>query len=99
MFTIKLYDGDKSRIYEAASFTVFKESGPPTGNEWAEITAHGIPGHDDLRFDIGPSPYEPTGGNWRRAIIENRFGRTTEMLDYSDRVPGPRRAGGDALPG
>lgn len=89
MFTIKLYDGNKSRLYEAEYFTVFRENrGSSDGPcfEWAEITAHGVPGSDDLRFDIGQSPYEPNGGNWRRAIIENQSGRTTEILDYSDRT-------------
>jgi len=92
MFTIKLYDGNKSRIYEAAYFTVNKgNQGSSDGPcyDWAEITAHEVPGAGDLRFDIGPSPYEPSGGNWRRAIIENQSGRTTEMIDHS---MSPKRA-------
>lgn len=100
MFTIKLYDGSKSRIYEAAYFTINRElegSDSYHGYEWAEITAHGIPGHDDLRFDIGPSPYEPAGGNWKKAYIENSSGRTTETLDYTswpNRQPRPLPIGG-----
>jgi len=86
MFTIKLYVGSKSRIYEAESFTVLRcNQGSTDGPcyDWAEVTAHNIPGCDSLRFDIGPSPYEPSGGNYDRAIIENSAGRTTEMIDYS----------------
>ena len=84
MFTIKLYtnSGFRQRIIEAESFTVMRtsrgSSNTPT-QQWAEITAH-LKGDDGIRFDIGPSPSEPSGGVWEKAIIENSAGRTTEII-------------------
>jgi len=95
MFTIKLYMGGgwRQRIYEAESFTVLREyeseiTGGPLGGH-AEITAH-LKGGESIRFDIGDSPYEPAGGKWEKAIIENAAGRTTEII--GNHIPQPRAA-------
>lgn len=84
MFTIKLYkDNSYKRIYEAESFTILNESYlTEPKKSWSEITAHFKDG-EGLRFDVGPSPYIPSGGCWDKAIIENAFGKTTEIIsDY-----------------
>jgi len=77
MFTIKLYAdrGFRMRIHAADDFTILR------AEQWAEITAHRKAGVD-IRFDIGSSPYEPEGGVWNKAIIENAMGRTTEIVDF-----------------
>jgi hypothetical protein len=81
MFTLKLYThGGSRRILEAESFHIY------TGHDdcWFEISAYFAKPADDpdnaKRFDIGPSPYEPSGGRWDYAFIENAAGRTTEKL-------------------
>lgn len=84
MFTIKLYknSGAYRRVYEAESFTILATNqGSSDGpcHDWSEITAH-LKSGDSLRFDIGNSPYDPTGGRWEKAIIENGAGRTTEII-------------------
>ena len=81
MFTLKLYThGGSRRILEAESLHV--GAGPM--DEWFEVTAYFAKPADDpdnaRRFDIGPSPYEPVGGRWDYAFIENAQGRTTERL-------------------
>lgn len=81
MFTLKLYtNGGSRRIVEAESFHI---SGGQADN-WFEITAYFPKPADDpdnaKRFDVGPSPYEPSGGRWDYAFIENANGRTTERL-------------------
>lgn len=81
MFTLKLYTHSGSRrILEVESFHI------ATGQkeQYFEITAYlGKPADDPdnaKRFDIGPSPYEPAGGRWDYAFIENANGRTTEKF-------------------
>lgn len=91
MFTIKLYTngGQRQRIYEAESFTVLRANRGATNEpvqEWAEITAH-LKGDDGIRFDIGESPYVPSGGVWEKAIIENSAGRTTEVVGMHQPLP------------
>lgn len=92
MFTIKLYraDGNYQRIFQADSFTVIRSSanGRPSDPRQpetyhSEITAHGKEGDLSTRFDIGESPYEPDGGVWEKAIIENMAGRTTEIIGHN----------------
>lgn len=76
MFTIKLYTSTgRQRIVEAESFTVLRA----TTDSSFEITAHGAPS-GDLRFDVGPTGYEPDGGNWDWAFIVNAAGKTIENL-------------------
>lgn len=90
MFTIKLYkyDGTNTRIYEAESFSVLRS---PSNRApwWAEITAHMKDASAGIRFDVGDSPYQPSGGIWEKAIIENAGGRTTEIIgnDVPYRAP------------
>lgn len=84
MFTLKLYAnaGMRQRFYEVESFTVLRcNQGSSDGPclDWSEITAH-LKNGDGVRFDIGDSPYEPAGGSWQKAIIENSAGRTTEII-------------------
>ena len=81
MFTLKLYKHAGSRrILEAESFHI--NTGPK--DSWFEITAYLPKPADDpdnaKRFDVGPSPYEPAGGLWDYAFIENANGKTTEKL-------------------
>lgn len=92
MFTIKLYkqNGSYQRIFQAESFTVLREvpDGVPVAigqpkTCHSEITAHGKEGDLSTRFDIGDSPYEPDGGIWEKAIIENMAGRTTEIIGHN----------------
>lgn len=60
----------------------------PLPRSWTEVTAHRKSG-DDLRFDIGQSPAQPSGGVWERAIIENAAGRTTEFIEPRASAPRP----------
>ena len=85
MFTLKLYThGGSRRILEVESFHI----GEGQLGGWFEITAYFAKPADDpdnaRRFDVGASPYEPAGGRWDYAFIENAAGKTTEKL-----VPGP----------
>jgi len=86
MFTIKLYkyDGANQKVFAAESFSILRgrNSGSTDGpcSSWSEITAHMKNQNDAVRFDIGDSPYQPSGGVWERAIIENAAGRTTEII-------------------
>lgn len=88
MFTIKLYttEGLRQRIFEAESFTIlqcdklYEDDGKPIiPIYWSEVTAH-VKSGDDMRFDIGSSPYHPNGGVWEKCIIENSAGRTTQII-------------------
>lgn len=89
MFTLKLYThGGSRRILEVESFHI----GAGPREAWFEISAYFDKPADDpenaKRFDVGPSPYEPSGGRWDYAFIENARGRTTEKL-----WPGPSLGG------
>lgn len=96
MFTLKLYasDGAIIRIYEAESFTVLRcNQGQSNGpcHEWSEITSH-LKAGEGLRADIGDSPYQPDGGVWQKAIIENASGRTTQIIGNFGPSPRPINA-------
>lgn len=75
MFTIKFYsdDGYRQRILEAESFTILRDA----SGEGAEITLHRKDQKDDIRIDV---TYMPAEGRYRKAIIENAAGRTTEII-------------------
>ena len=86
MFTIKLYDDEGRQVIKAAdSFTLLRF---PLG---AEITLHRKSG-DDERYDVGPligldGPAGTPEYPFRMAIIENHFGKTTEIIGQ---IGGPR---------
>lgn len=87
MFTIKMYDGNKSRILEAESFTINlgnrDQTNPPASYHWAEITLHNR--GEDVRYDIGDSPMRDGSGEitcYRKAYIENSAGKTIEHFNY-----------------
>lgn len=79
MFTIKLYqDNFSQRIIEAESFTIIRDK------DAVEITAHGtldegkrIDRRYDLTYAVRPEGWP---AQYTRAIIENSFGKTTEVL-------------------
>lgn len=75
MFTVKLYQNEKSRILEAESFTIVRTT------IGAEITLHQKDPAKDARYDVGSTKgdNEPTD-YYDRAIIENMNGKTTEMI-------------------
>lgn len=83
MFTIKFYSGDGCRqiIREAESFTILR---CPPGNDdgTAEITLHQKDGSRDSRIDIADDSKQPDGWppRYAKAIIENSFGKTTEIV-------------------
>ena len=83
MFTIKFYssDGYRQRIYEAESFSILRPVNDLSGVQ-AEITMHGVAGDDPwLRIDIGPDEVPHDGPQrYGKAIIENRNGKTTEIV-------------------
>lgn len=95
MFTLKLYThGGSRRILEVESFHI----GAGPRDQWFEVSAYFDKAADDpdnaKRFDVGPSPYEPSGGRWDYAFIENSSGKTTEKLwpspkpdDAEDPIP------------
>ena len=99
MFTIKFYssDGYRQRIYEAESFSILRPVNDLAGVQ-AEITMHGVAGEDPwLRVDIGPDDV-PHGGPQRygKAIIENRNGKTTEIVAMPFPSSTPRGQDGHA---
>lgn len=97
MFTIKMYDGNKTRILEAESFTIHYSSqgecGPHGGSsrEWAEVTLHNR--DSDVRYDLGDSPMRDSISGeitcYQKAYIENSAGKTIEHINYGF----PPRAG------
>lgn len=87
MFTIKMYDGMKTRILEAESFTILYNhadgTAPHSRRDWAEVTLHNR--GEDVRYDIGDSPMRNGCGDiqcYQRGYIENSAGKTTEVLDF-----------------
>lgn len=96
MFTIKFYSGDGCRqiIREAESFTILR---PPLGEDGtAEITLHQKVGFESSRIDIGDERVQRPEG-WppifAKAIIENSFGRTTEVVGSRGPMPIMGRSG------
>jgi hypothetical protein len=87
MFTIKLYRDDwRVDISEAESFTVLHYDGEQVGPAHAELTIH----RSDIKservdiYPVGPEDGQPDGAppRYSKAIIENRFGKTTEIIEY-----------------
>lgn len=85
MFTIKFYseDGCRQIIREADSFTILRCPPGPEDDGTAEITMHQKNG-ESSRIDVAPSikASYPEGcpPRFAKAIIENSFGRTTEII-------------------
>ncbi len=76
MFTIKLYTNEgRQKIIPADSFTILRAQGDAS----FEVTCH-LRSDDACRCDIGPTGYNPEGGNWDWAYIENINGKTVERL-------------------
>ncbi|HXI41277.1 MAG TPA: hypothetical protein VNH83_14945 [Bryobacteraceae bacterium] len=83
MFTVKAYRGSRITIHAAESFTILRDDGG------AEITVHMKDARDDFRLDV-VDPDLKRGDGWPpvcdKVIIENAFGRTTEIIA----LPGPQ---------
>lgn len=96
MLTLKLKGSSKTRIIEAASFTVLTLDA-----NRAQVTAHGIPEDEDRCFWVGTrgdfGDSFPEQECWYDiAFIENASGRTTEIINptppYSAVAPDIRAA-------
>lgn len=92
MFTIKLYGmNGRSRIEQADSFTIVRQDFN------FEITLHRKT-LDDVRFDVSlDEPDDSDTTHWEKAIIENQFGATTEVItamkrprNFMANAPAPR---------
>lgn len=76
MFTIKTYaNNGVQKIIPADSFTVIRHK----GDKAFEVSCH-LRSDEGCRLDIGPTGYQPAGGNWDYAYIENAAGKTVESL-------------------
>jgi hypothetical protein len=75
MFTIKVYEGSKQRIYAAESFTILRGD-----NGEAEITVHTKDNREDFRLDVRHAEPDDPARVFDKAIIENAAGRTTEII-------------------
>lgn len=82
MFTIKVYEGLKQRIYAAESFTILRGD-----NGEAEITVHTKDSRDDFRLDVRHAGLDEPARVFDKAIIENAAGKTTEVITL-----GPHRS-------
>ena len=78
MFTVKAYEGDKLRLFEADSLTVLRDQGE------AEITLHRTIG-EDMRIDVKDREEKAEAfwpSRFDQVIIENSAGKTTEIIRY-----------------
>lgn len=80
MMTLKLVQDGRTRIYEAASFTVTEERFQIPGY-CRKVTAHDLVGADDRCWWIGNPPYEVESLDvYMSAFIMNGNGKTVESL-------------------